>query len=154
MTERESVETAAIAATMRGTTETMSRKMKKNSSAPTPAIATSMLTPISVGSESATPRKLDAAPIRETQARGRIFPSAMSERRAEVTRMVASVPRSFSPATDSSVTDMHEEKMNTTMRKGRKPDIICMPNASVSPISLAVSTKGRAQLANTALRMV
>ena len=76
----------------------------------------------------------------ETQESGSTFPRAISVRRALVTRMVASVPRSFSPATDSSVTDMQAEKINTTIRKGKSPAMTlrAMPEASAE--SLMVKT--------------
>ena len=77
--------------------------------------------------------------MRDTQESGSTFPSAMSVLRALVTRMVASVPRSFSPATDSSVTDMHEEKIKTTIRNGRIPAIMVRAKSALSAKSVIVN---------------
>ena len=75
---------------------------------------------MSLGMESAIPKKLET-PISEIQLSGRIFPSAICERFTLVTKIVASVPRSFSPAIDSSVTLMQDEKIIITTIKGSKP---------------------------------
>ena len=80
--------------------------------------------PMSFGIESAIPKKLESAPIEEIQESGITFPRTMCERFALVTRIVASVPRSFSPATDSSVTLMAEENIMITTIKGKSPLIM------------------------------
>ena len=56
---------------------------------------------------------------------------ALRVRRALVTRMVASVPRSFSPATDSSVMLMQLEKMRVTTRKGSSPPKMVITTSDV-----------------------
>ena len=87
--------------------------------------------PMSFGILRAMPKKLESAPSAAMQESGSTLPRAISVRLTDVTRMVASVPRSFSPATDSSVMLMQLEKMRVTTRKGRRPPKIVITTSDV-----------------------
>ena len=87
--------------------------------------------PISLGMDNKIPTVEESPLSSAMMEREKIFPSASSLRRIGVTRIVAIVPLSFSPAMDSGATAMHPENRKIKISSGII-DAIVMPARSRS----------------------
>ena len=74
--------------------------------------------PMSLGRDRMMPRKLQSPLSRDSVLKAIILPAAIWLRLTGVTSMVASVPRSFSPAIDSGATAIHPENRNISTSMG------------------------------------